>query len=193
MERKILLRTEVTIAEHSKTYMIQFGTQCLTSAKFVGLDENNIQRWVINKKVHHQNASKIYVEKVMISGDNDEYVFLLSRTFSKNRIDGEFELKLVEKLMWDWEIDELTSYKKTLDNIIENKKAGTVEEVTIERKYYVIDPDGKKHTVKTNALAERSMIKMESGWQFSGTNIIPSTISAKDQKKWCILPVLEEK
>ena len=191
MERKILLRTEVTTPERDKNYMVRFNTIGLQSAKFVGNADDGVQRWLINKKIIHQNAKSLYIEKTMISGDGDEILFLLSRAFSKNRIDGEFELKLVERLMYDWEVDEILSFKATMEKIIEDKQAGIDADIQIRRKFYVVDPDGKKRTVKSGELSERSMVKMESGWCFSGCSTIPE--SAENKEKWVILPVLEEK
>ncbi|MEI6519652.1 MAG: hypothetical protein WCO98_06390 [bacterium] len=189
MKRKIIFRTEVVSPEKVKVYLVVFDPWFSVTSRFLGPDDKGIQKWLIDNKIVHRDAQFIFKDITMIDDKNEVVVFLLSRTFCKNKIDKEYELKLIEKLIWDWDVEEVVKFQTILKDIVEMKKAGGVNTVEAKSKYYVIDPDGIKRIVKGNRLTNMAMVKKESGWRFSGGDSIPDSIEEEKRHEWALVDV----
>jgi hypothetical protein len=189
MKRKVIFRTEVVSPEKVKVYLVVFDPWFSVTCRFLGYDDNGCQKWLIDNKIVHRDAQFIYKDITMLDDKNEVVVFLLSRTFCKNKIDEEYELKLIEKLIWDWDVEEVVKFQKILKDIVKMKKAGDEKIEESESKFYVIDPEGVKRTVKGDRLTSMAMVKKESGWRFSGGDSIPDSIEEDKLHEWAMVTV----
>jgi hypothetical protein len=189
MNRKIIFRTEVVTPEKMKVYLVIFNPWYSVTSRYIGPDDKGCQKWLIDNKVVHRDAEFIFKDIMMLDNKKEVVVFLLSRTFSKNKTDKEYETKLIETLMWDWDVEEVVKFQKILKNIIKLKKEGHIQEVVIETVYFVIDPDGIKRIVKGNRLTYMAMVKKASGWRFSGGDSIPDSIPDDKRDEWALVKV----
>jgi hypothetical protein len=126
---KILYRIKATELVAGKTYTVHFKSGQITNALFCGFAPNGCHSWRIHSEKIFETPLEVYKDRPLLLGGNediDHLIYLLSRSYNRNRVNPPVENQLVEHIIKEWEVDELVALQAVITKHLTKEVANAV-------------------------------------------------------------------